>query len=336
MPSRQPATLDPRGPVVGWIGSPTTADYIEALAAVLQRGRRAASASCCGSAAPAQPVAIPGVDVDNRAVVAGRRGRAVQHPATSASIRWPTTTGREANAASRRSSSWRAACRSSPPRSASTARSSRTASTASWRHTGREWIEKLGRLIADPALRAQIRARRAASTIEERYSLHVNAPQLAAVLRARSRARRNTAMRIGTEEFRDHRRRRLRRAAPPQGDPGHRQPPGRGRRSARRGRRPRSVLRSTSGSSPRSSGSTAISRSCAAVRSRSRVHYVSDLLAELPARRAHPAGAARRRRRDLREAAGHQSVEPRRAAGARARDRPPRLHRAAAARCIRS
>ena len=37
------------------------------------------------------------------------------------------------------------------------------------------------------------------------------------------------------------------------------------------------------------------------------------LLAELPARRAHPARAARRRARDLREAARHQPVEPRRA-----------------------
>ena len=61
-----------------------------------------------------------------------------------------------------------------------------------------------------------------------------------------------------------------------------------------------------------------------------------DLLAELPARRARAPRAARRRARDLREAARDQPVEPRRARGAGAENGTPRVHRAAAAPATRS
>src|SRR6185503_4376730 len=48
--------------------------------------------------------------------------------------------------------------------------------------TSDEWIEKIGRLLSDPELRARF-ALQGRRTIEERYSLAVNAPKLVATLR---------------------------------------------------------------------------------------------------------------------------------------------------------
>jgi glycosyltransferase involved in cell wall biosynthesis len=45
-----------------------------------------------------------------------------------------------------------------------------------------EWVSKLGRLLSDPELRRRF-AEAGRRTIEERYSVHVNAPRVAAVLR---------------------------------------------------------------------------------------------------------------------------------------------------------
>jgi glycosyltransferase involved in cell wall biosynthesis len=49
--------------------------------------------------------------------------------------------------------------------------------------TEREWIEKITRLALDPELRRRMGAA-GRQTIEERYSLKVNAPRMAATLRS--------------------------------------------------------------------------------------------------------------------------------------------------------
>ena len=45
-----------------------------------------------------------------------------------------------------------------------------------------EWVEKIARLLSDADLRRRFAAA-GRRTIEERYSLHVNAPKLSAILR---------------------------------------------------------------------------------------------------------------------------------------------------------
>ena len=181
-------------------------------------------------------------------------------------------TGRAASAASRRFSSWRAACRWWRPRSASIARSSR------------DGVERLPGVDArgmDRQARAADHATRAAraawrSPAGGRSS---NATRCTwrrrswpAVLRAAAETTcmsdccaKNFAI-TGVAGY----------IAPRHlkaiHDTGNRAR--RGHRSARRRRHPRSALRSTCASSPRSSASTAISRSCAAVR-RSRASTTS-------------------------------------------------------------
>ena len=114
----------------------------------------------------------------------------------------------------------------------------------------------------------------------------------------------------------------------------HRQPAGRGGRSARRGRRARSLSFDVRFFTE----FERFDRHLEKLRrgpERGARPLRDRLLAELPARRAHAPGAARRRRRDLREAAGHQPVEPRRRCRSSSRKRAGASTRCCSCGCTR-
>ena len=173
-------------PVVGWIGSPTTASYIKGLAPVLQRVAQQ-HPFVLNVSGTGEPIAIPGVQVENPswaldgeidlfrdcdigvyplvddAWAKGKCGfKAIEFMACGVPV-VASAVGVNREIIEDGVNGFLAA-------------------------TDNEWVEKLGRLIADPALRARF-ADAGRRTIEERYSLHVNAPKLADVLsRAARRA----------------------------------------------------------------------------------------------------------------------------------------------------
>ena len=201
-----------------------------------------------------------------------------------------------------------------------------------------EWVEKLARLLVRcrrcaaasrrPAGGPSRSAIRCASTRRRSRRRSARSPSGRVDRDQRRRHRRRTGDR---EELRADRRRRLRRAAASQGDPAT-PATAWSRRSIRTTRSACSIATAFDvrffTEIERFDRHLEKLRRGAGGRARPLRQH---LLAELSARRAHPPGAAGRRRRDLREAAGHQPLEPRRAAGARAGDRRPRQHRAAAA-----
>ena len=176
-PDARPARPEP---VVGWIGSPTTASFLMGLAPVLQRvsALRPFVLKVSGSG---DPVAMPGVKVENAewrlsgevdlfrdcdigvyplvddAWAKGKCGfKAIEFMACGVPV---VAAGVGVN---------REIIEDGVNGFLAT--------------TDNEWVEKLGRLIAEPALRARFAAA-GRRTIVERYSLHVNAPKLADVLR---------------------------------------------------------------------------------------------------------------------------------------------------------
>ena len=176
----RPASEPGSTPVVGWIGSPTTAGYIQGLAPVLQqvaaqhRFRMVVSGS-------GEPMAIPGVEVDNRGWTLD--GEIELFRSCDIGV-YPLVDDEWSKGKCGFKAIEFMAC-GVPVVAASVGVNKEIiedgvngflASTES------EWVEKLGRLIADPSLRARVAAA-GRRTIEERYSLHVNAPKLAAVLR---------------------------------------------------------------------------------------------------------------------------------------------------------
>jgi glycosyltransferase involved in cell wall biosynthesis len=167
-------------PVVGWIGSPTTALYLRQLLPVLQRVAREHAFVLRVSGA-GDPVEAPGLDVDNQPWALGRE---VDLFNTCDVGVYPLTDDEWSKGKCGFKAIEFMAC--GVPVVAAAVGVNREiiqdgvngflASTAD------EWVHKVGRLLADPALRQSFAAA-GRRTVEERYSLAVNAPRLAETLR---------------------------------------------------------------------------------------------------------------------------------------------------------
>ena len=168
------------GPVVGWIGSPTTADYIKGLAGVLERVARR-HPFVLRVSGTGEPVAMPGVVVDNRQWALGDE---IDLFRTCDIGVYPLADDEWSKGKCGFKAIEFMAC--GVPVVAAAVGVNREiiedGVNGFLASTDAEWEHKLGRLIAEPALRAEF-ARAGRRTIEERYSLHMNAPKLAAVVR---------------------------------------------------------------------------------------------------------------------------------------------------------
>ena len=167
-------------PVVGWIGSPTTASFLMGLAPVLRRvsAQQPFVLKVSGSG---DPVAMPGVKVEN---AEWRLSGEVDLFRDCDIGVYPLVDDAWAKGKCGFKAIEFMAC-GVPVVAASVGVNREIIEdgvNGFLATTDNEWVEKLGRLIADPPLRARfaVAGRR---TIEERYSLHVNAPKLADVLR---------------------------------------------------------------------------------------------------------------------------------------------------------
>ena len=167
-------------PVVGWIGSPTTASYIRGLAPVLQRVA-AQHPFVLNVSGTGEPVTMPGVRVDNPEWKLSSEIELFRNCDIGV---YPLVDDAWAKGKCGFKAIEFMAC--GVPVVASAVGVNREiiedGVNGFLAATDNEWVEKLGRLIADPALRARFAAS-GRRTIEERYSLHVNAPRLADVLR---------------------------------------------------------------------------------------------------------------------------------------------------------
>ena len=167
-------------PVVGWIGSPTTTPYIAALGDVLRETgkRRTFVLRVSGSS---EQFALPGVDVRHEPWTLDRE---VELFNTCDIGVYPLTDDEWSRGKCGFKAIQFMAC--GVPVVAAAVGVNRDiiedGVNGFLASSPAEWVEKLERLLADPALRARLGSA-GRKTIEERYSLSVHAPQVAAVLR---------------------------------------------------------------------------------------------------------------------------------------------------------
>jgi len=170
-----------REPVVGWIGSPTTAGYIRTLAGVFERVRRDHPFRLRISGI-GDPPTVPGVVVDatpwslDREIELFNTCDVGVYPL--ADDEW--SKGKCGFKAIEFMASGVPVIAAAVGVNKEIIQDGVNGFLAA---TPDQWVEKLGRLLADPELRRRFAAA-GRRTVEERYSLHVNAPKLAATLRA--------------------------------------------------------------------------------------------------------------------------------------------------------
>jgi glycosyltransferase involved in cell wall biosynthesis len=178
---RSAAAAPPRELVVGWIGSPTTASYIRGLASVLQRVRKRHPFVLRVSGAGV-PLTIPGLTIDDRPWSLTDE---VELFNTCDVGVYPLADDEWSKGKCGFKAIEFMAC--GVPVIAAAVGVNRTivqdGVNGFLASTEDEWVEKLSRLLVDAELRGRL-AIAGRRTIEERYSLRVNAPTLAATLRA--------------------------------------------------------------------------------------------------------------------------------------------------------
>jgi glycosyltransferase involved in cell wall biosynthesis len=168
-------------PVVGWIGSPTTGSYIRSLANVLRRVRTRHQFVLRVSGA-GEPFKIPGLIVQTEPWALDRE---VQLFNTCDVGVYPLANDEWSKGKCGFKAIEFMAC-GVPVIAAAVGVNReiiRDGVNGFLASTEDEWVEKLGRLLSNPPLRRAF-ADAGRRTIEARYSLHVNAPKLAATLRS--------------------------------------------------------------------------------------------------------------------------------------------------------
>jgi glycosyltransferase involved in cell wall biosynthesis len=180
-PPSDPASDESRWPVVGWIGSPTTVSYLRGLADVLRRVRERHPFVLRISGA-GESLSIPGVSVDNRTWSLEDEVRLFNTCDVGV---YPLADDEWSKGKCGFKAIEFMAC--GVPVVASAVGVNRTivqdGANGFLAGSDDEWVDKLSRLLSDASLRTRFAAA-GRRTVEDGYSLHVNAPTLAATLRA--------------------------------------------------------------------------------------------------------------------------------------------------------